>query len=349
MVFLRSVLEPHWSEEASMRHPLWRPLNASYFPNDQWLQELARKILAASEIEGSASIIKRLANAAEYPGAFAELETAMALGLEGRDVSFIERSKTRSADIMIRETSGNIQVEVSTLNQSRREQQAMGMLTMIASKGTRQKLMHGGVVNAAYISEEKIARLEAAIDEATIQAIEGHKVAQACISGFANLYFAPADLVKEIPEGMGGHVRFNMPNGRTPEEKINEKIQAKSKQLLARGEASILVLYDELFLGGEQVKKFFNDKMDGVTVILNSVPHIGGLVLSSRLGILEPINDFERKDEPHKVLFGSEVGAEEPRCFLCWTNAISPRPMPEWFVGALERYGTNLVRLPALK
>ena len=129
-------------------------------------------------------------------------------------------------------------------------------------------------VKSAKILEDLLKKMEQSIDEAKAS----RKVIKCNLKGVATIYFAPDDMVDQMPADSRRAFSFVQPPHRSIEERISKKFEEKDKQMHHYKEPWVLFLYTQM-IDRQSVSNLFDHSMDNVAVTMASYPKLSGLVL----------------------------------------------------------------------
>lgn len=346
--YLRSILEPNWIEAESGKHPLMQRLRYSAEPNDLWLDQFARKIAALKQIDGSGSIIARLARWNQFSGARYEMDVCLMMLLAGFKPELVQPTPAEpSVDIRVHGPQDQFLIEVTSLNPSNQDDLFMEFVNWTTGQSFGSGVIAGGLINGTQLAVREIPNMKIAIKEAVGRAKDAHSLQQVNFPGTANIYIAPSDLVGQMPEGMRGMFGFTPPYDRSFEEKVTRKIQSKMAQLSQTDLPVILSIFSQIH-GYETLKAIFEKGRDDIEVVIGTIPQLMALVLSESFPLWTPQIIEAKIGTQVKTLFVSDIGIREPYAFLSWRNGYSTRIPQEEVLGAFERYSTNLANLNPL-
>ena len=210
----------------------------------------------------------------------------------------------------------------------------------------------GGFVSGVK-SAEKLEDLLKQIDWAIHDAKVLRKVIKCNQPGVATIYFAPDDMVDQMPADSRRHFRIVQPPSRSIEERIIRKFDEKDKQMRHYKESWVLFLYMEI-MDRKSVSNLFDLSMDDVGVTLASYPKLSGLVLVvPHLGIqvasAVKTEDLKIELRESKLFLETEVSPYQYESSLIWKNLHADQVFPEKFAHALECYSSNLSKLSPLQ
>ncbi|MCK5291698.1 MAG: hypothetical protein KAR39_06755 [Thermoplasmata archaeon] len=344
VLYLESLLRDDWDETQTLDHPLRSKLVQASEPNYLWLMHFAQKLQKLSTTKGSEGVIKKLAIAAEYNGALAELDFALKLHLGGIRVEFIEASpETQTPDLMA-EFDGHLAgLEITSMNLPDEAKRASDAFGYVHSKLFYNKVTGGGVI-CDLRTPNHVRELEHVVEGAVDEALRKNKMVKRNYPGLVTLYVAPRDLAHEIPEHSRGKFRTWSRSSLHKKEQIIRKIQTKGKSnQLQKKEPGLLVIYDR-FLPAEESIQFFEDPADDVGAVLATYPVLSALILIAPPYIFESVTERAMSKE-HRVYIEHSLPDREGERIIVWKNKHGDFPFPEALLNALENYPRNLSRL----
>jgi len=291
-------------------------------------------------------VLKRLAQPAEYTGAYFELDTALAFQLERFEVKFVSKTSTPTTDLEVSRDSDSYAIEVTSLNSSRAFEKMDRITTYASFQAFKQKqnLVRGGVVLKTPKSEEELGKIFQEIDTAILQA-ERTGYARMNRPGNAILYFAKPDLEHKIPDDCRNQFRFGNIASPDTEQKIIKKIDEKWKQLGEQDRPGFLIV-NTGFIGVEEMDSIFSNSWDNIAIALSVYPKIACLCVSCPIGLLNaPKPYFEGGN---KISFGCGVAKSEYRNFYFWKNKHADSQTSPHLFEAFRNYASNLKSLTPL-
>jgi hypothetical protein len=298
------------------------------------------------EIEGTDSIIKRLASLEQYPSARFEMEVGLALRMSGFEVRFIPASQSMpSADIMAITESREFVVEVSTLNRSQNELRAMELSNWVASVSFTSGMTAGGMLNGMRYSPQLVTLAKEEVSSAFERARSNHSVQEVNIPGFVRIWVAPKDTASQMPEGVAGMFSLTNAPEKDLQSRLETKIREKMSQISGEGLDSVLVIFSDV-AGWQSLEDLFKKPANEIDVVINTIPSLMGITLAGFGGLLRSPQSEQPQSKESMTLFMSEIGTQEPYAFLNWTNRYSTRPLPARFFSAFQNYPTNMNGLP---
>jgi len=346
--YLREVLEPHWKEGGSNRHPLRHLVGRA---SEDWygaILEYATKLRALKRIPGFEFVESRFGDPSEYLSAWAEMEVALMLTLGGFNVAFLDPGSDPTPDLLVRRDDEIFTVEVGSLHPPDEDTRLMNAVNNIITAGFA-KVFSGGVVVGGIISrppsDAELVRLDREVKEAIEKSLERRKVERVNLPGVATIYVAPRDLAGEMPEDCRGQFRTIPLYKGPPEQKIARAIRNKQKQVGVGGAPAILVLFDRS-VGIEALTKLFEDPGDDIGAVLSTLHSVMGLIIVAPMAFRSGPTPPSRVVEGGRTLMRINTGIQAWADVLVWENRHSDTKMPPATLDCIENYHRNLTSLP---
>lgn len=346
--FIRSFFEQGGCERLHINHPLYNRLKVGFDPNYLWLVQYVRKLLTANSLTGFDWVARRLIDHREFLGAHNEIEVALKLHLEGLPVSFSGINTRPTPDLILRIGNETIRAEVSSLHPPDEETRVWKLHDHIITSSFLQGVISGGFVRKIP-SLKTLNEVANQVNKAIQRVKEARIVEKLNIEGVITIYLSPRDMMDQIPEDCRGRYYLIQPHRRPIEEKIQRKIEEKSRQLFGYDEPVILFLYTQM-IDRQRVYELFKREIDEIPFILATYPKLLGLVLTVphlEIKIVSALeSDSLRKEfKDNKVFLESEAGVYQYESSIIWKNPHADHSFPIDIQHALETYPSNLTNL----